>query len=258
MAVALVPRMMMRALACLLLICASTAACDGDDDGHDPDFPIGLDRVRDLAIVARLEPGVGSATETLHVRVGGDAICIAAGGDFAVTLPGATATRLDRGDTVRDLCGLAVDGPQAILELSDAARTAPAFLTVSDEYKSVRIDLGDLLLPRQATLVAPTDGALHSGQAYEVAWAPALGLTTARALANADPDDLSQPSIDLGPTLDAAASRVTGTAPAFADDRDDVTLRASIEGSRSAPCEGAACSVVGRWYGRFPIALRRD
>jgi hypothetical protein len=240
-------------LPCLLFACAIAAGC-GDPDGPDPDFPIGLDRVRDLGVSAAIAQPRGDQPRTLDVRVGGDAICIAAGSEFAVTLPGATTTMLNRGRHDEDFCGGGFYDPSALLVLDENALPSPAILTVGDEYHTVQLDLGDLLAPRAATLVAPADGVLHSGQAFEVAWTPGLGVGDVSARAHIyAPSELTT----LAPVADGD-TRLTGTAPAFTADRDDAELAASLRGFRSVSCEGARCSVGGTWSATFPVALRRD
>jgi hypothetical protein len=243
---------MRHGLACLLFVCAIAAGC-GDPDGPDPDFPIGLDRVRDLSVsIHALLPEDGPAT--LRVTVWGDAICIAAGSEFAVTLPGAETLEWDRGRNDEDFCGGRLFAPHVVLAVDRDALTTPAIVTVSDQYESVRLDLGDLLVPRVATLVAPADGVLHSGQPIDVRWSPALAIADVTALGHVAGDDETH---TLAPAA-AGDSRLTATAPAFVRDADDATVEVSLGGDRAIPCDGARCSARATWSATFPIALRRD
>jgi hypothetical protein len=240
-----------RRLACLVFLSALVPACADGPDRPDLDFPIGLDRVRDLGIGVSASLPEAPAPRTLEVTINGDAFCILAGAELAATLPGATTTALGRGGIDPEFCG---QNPSVTLTLSTEALVSPAILTVGDEYKTFHVDLGDLLVPREAAVVSPADGVLHGGQAVEVAWAPALELANATASA-----------IVYTPTdshvLDAradAGGRITGTAPAFAEDRDDAELRATIRGNVPVQCDAATCYLRGEWTASRPIALRRE
>jgi hypothetical protein len=240
--------MLSRCLAVLLLSATLAPACNSSEE--DPDFPYGLDSVRELRVVAHASTLPGAARPTLKVSIEGDALCIEAGSEFAVTLPGATTAVLERGSNDVDFCGVA--SPHAFLEIPAGPLPMPTIVTVGDEFKSVQLDLGDLLAPRTATLVAPADGALHSGQLIEVAWAPALGVASTGAQAI-----LSAPGNPLSAATDGG-SRLTATAPDFAADSDDESLTVSLRGERPVPCDGARCSAGGEWGARFPVALRTD
>jgi hypothetical protein len=247
-AVAEVACMLSRCLALLLLSATFSPACGSTDE--DPEFPYGLDDVRELSVTAYATTLPGAPRPTLKVSIDGNAECIAAGSEFAVTLPGATTAVLEPGDNDVDTCG--VFGPHAFLALPDGPMPTPTIVTVGDQFKTIQLDLGDLLVPRQAALVVPADRALHSGQTLEVVWAPALGVADTGAWAL-----LSAPGYALSALADGDA-RMTAIAPTFAADIDDVSLSVSLRGERAVACEGARCTAGGEWGALFPVALRRE
>jgi hypothetical protein len=225
-------------LASLLVLPALATGCLGDD------YPSSLAEVTNLRIAVEGH-GHDGVVSMLTVRITGEEPCIRAGRYFNAVMTGIADRTGTAGDDSEDFC----DTPVLNLSLVQQAHVPDQVLRISDPSLLVSIELGDLLVPRAASLLAPADGVVRADTSVAATWSPAsdLGRREFRSSLGAGSAALdAQPDGELG-----------GYAP-WPLDATATELRVSAALNGPLPCgDDATCEVRMGWSVPFDVTVAR-
>ena len=193
----------------------------------------------DLWVHIRFEP------RALVATVGGDLKCFVLDRGFTGHIDGAARPLVYPGSDIGP--DLTCHSPSLTFEA--VPMVAPSTLVVSDETRTVTIDLGAWLLPRTATLRSPADRLIRPGTEMVFDWTPSTDLT-------ADPSHtrfvVAEHSDVTGWLHTVPVVRREDQLVAIAPDEPskippgpgDVRVWMEVRGPLPLPCSGATCLLL--------------
>lgn len=225
-------------LASLFLLPALATGCLGDD------HPTSLAEVTNLEMHVVGE-GTDGVVSTLTVHIRGEEWCILAHRDLVAVMPGIAGHAIYGGDASDDLCAT----PIITLVLAESAWLPDQVLRISDPSLEVDVELGDLLVPRAATLLEPADRVMRTDTEIAATWSPA-----------SDVGRLAFSSL-LGAGSATLSSEPDGQLRGYRPRPLDATateLGLSAHAVGPLPCsDDASCHVDLRWTVPFAVTIAR-